>query len=402
MRLAALLSAFLVASCSLLPVPDPGDPPLGYYCEAQPELKRGVVPSADPVADCYVGVLLKPPVRGAGISPADALAFAMPPGAEPLPLINGFVVRDVSKRQARSLAKQVRSATDSRVALFECTKMAAPAPEQIPTQAVWGLDRIDQRELPLNGLYRPLGTGVGARVGINDTGEPLQKAGFANVGPCMSAVGRCSDDHDHGSHVGGTVAHERFGVARDAEIAWCKSLINGSGSSADVVECIQLITDWCGGRGPCIGNMSLGGSADDVIDRAVCASKDAGVLWVVAAGNESTDACKRSPARGDGAITVGATDSGDRLAGFSNQGECVDISAPGVQVTSIDKRGGTLTISGTSMASPHVAGVAAVCAEILDSSEPEALRQCVADLATVGVLKNLKAGTPNSLAFAGQ
>ncbi len=384
----ALLSVLLLGASCPQPVP-----PGRYDCDAQPELRSGVVESADPVTDCYVGILLERDTT------ALELAAAVPAGANPLPLINGFVVRGVDRRGARSVASSVSSASNSEVALFECSKVSVPDTPVSPTRAVWGLDRIDQQDLPLDGKYEPAGTGSGSRVGINDTGEPFQRAGWQKVGPCMSAVGSCKDDHDHGSHVGGTAAHERYGVAPGAEIAWCKSLINGNGSSGDVIECIQLITDWCGGQGPCIGNMSLGGTPDDPIDRAVCASRDAGVLWVVAAGNDSGDACGHSPARGSGAITVGATDDRDRAAGFSNGGSCVDIHAPGVAITSVGKRGEQLTWDGTSMASPHVAGVAAICAESLGTSDPAAIRGCVLDQATLGRLGGLRPDTVNALAY---
>ncbi len=168
-----------------------------------------------------------------------------------------------------------------------------------------------------------------------------------------------------------------------------------------MIEGMQWAVDHAAEKGwPALGNMSLGGDASEPFDRAVCAAWERGFAFAVAAGNDDASACRFSPARVRQAVTACATGSDDGRAGFSNVGTCVDLCAPGVNIHSIDRNGQRLILSGTSMASPHVAGVMALCAERLSSSDPALLRECVLDSATPDVVRDPGSETPNLLLFA--
>jgi len=149
-----------------------------------------------------------------------------------------------------------------------------------------------------------------------------------------------------------------------------------------------------------VANMSLGGSASPALDLAVCRSIAAGVTYSVAAGNDGTDACRASPARVAQALGTGASDRKDAAATFSNRGTCVDLFAPGAEITSARNGGGSRTLSGTSMASPHVAGVTALCLEVNPAASPEQVRSCVLDATTADRLSEIGSGSPNRLLFA--
>lgn len=270
--------------------------------------------------------------------------------------------------------------------------------------ATWGIDRIDQAALPLSGTYDYTSTGAGVTAYIIDTGINSSHSEYADrLGTGYDAVndGNGAEDcNGHGSHVAGTVGGTTYGVAKDVTLVPVRVLdCAGSGSFAGVIDGM----DWVAGQGgPSVANMSLGGPADASIDEAVERMTAAGVTTVVAAGNETSDACGSSPAAAPSAITVAASNSSDELAYFSNFGSCVDIIAPGEDITSswIGGADATNTISGTSMASPHVAGAAALYLEQNPGSSPADVSAGLTGAATPEAIAD-PAGSPNLLLFTG-
>jgi hypothetical protein len=234
------------------------------------------------------------------------------------------------------------------------------------TGATWGIDRIDQRDLPLNQSYTYEQNGAGVLAYIIDTGIRASHVEFTGrIAPGFTAIldGRgTADCNGHGTHVAGTVGGTRYGVAKGVTLVPVRVLnCQGSGTWSGVIAGI----DWVTGQknnapnSPMVANMSLGGGGSDTVDTAVSKSVTAGVVYAVAAGNSNANACNYSPARAASALTVGSTTSSDARSSFSNFGTCVDLFAPGSSITSAwhTRNNAINTISGTSMASPHVAGV---------------------------------------------
>ncbi|MBI4169609.1 MAG: S8 family peptidase [Acidobacteria bacterium] len=297
-----------------------------------------------------------------------------------------------------------RMADDPRVLFVQQDgrKAVAPLPAA-ESAASWGLDRIDQRDLPLNGLYDPGATSAGVHVYVVDTGLDTGHAEFTGrVGEGHSATGDgIRDDNGHGTHVAATIGGTNFGVARKVVIHPVRVLVNGSGSDSDVIEGVDWVADHARRNGwPAVANLSLGGGVSPALDLAVCNSIRAGVTYAVAAGNDAADACGSSPARVVQAVGAGSTDRSDRRSSFSNTGACVEVFAPGSDITSARNGGGSTTLSGTSMASPHVAGVAALCLERAPGSPPDAVRRCILDHASRDRLSDVGARSPNLLLYA--
>jgi subtilisin family serine protease len=274
------------------------------------------------------------------------------------------------------------------------------------TSAVWGLDRIDQRLLPLNSQYVYLVRSADVHAYIIDTGilnTHTQFTGRIGNGFTAIADGNGSVDcNGHGSHVAGTVGGTTYGVAKKVMLHPVRVLgCTGSGSNSGVIAGVNWVT--ANHVKPAVANMSLGGGLSFALRTAVERSIKAGVVYVVAAGNSDDNACLYSPASVPAAITVGATDKTDTRASFSNWGNCVDVFAPGVGIKSAWYTSTTATniIDGTSMASPHVAGVVALYLQSNQAATPAQAAAWVVSQATPGIILNPMTGSPNLLLYNG-
>jgi subtilisin family serine protease len=274
----------------------------------------------------------------------------------------------------------------------------------------WGLDRIDQRALPLNNSYTYNATGAGVTVYIIDTGIWFTHNDFGGRAVTgedeITPGGTATDCNGHGTHVAGTVGGSSYGVAKSVKLVAVRVLdCSGSGSYSQVIAGVDYVTrqKQANPSVPAAANMSLGGSTSAALNQAVTNSIAAGVTYAIAAGNSSADACTQSPASTPNAITVAATDINDARASFSNFGTCVDIFAPGVNITSAWNTNNTATntISGTSMASPHVAGAAALYLQGNPSASAAAVTSALTTNATTNVVTSPGAGSPNLLLYTG-
>ncbi|EPB1992356.1 S8 family peptidase [Acinetobacter baumannii] len=267
----------------------------------------------------------------------------------------------------------------------------------------WGLDRIDQKALPLNSAYSYLLTGSGTTAYIVDTGILSSHQEFS--GRVLSGYTAISDGNGttdcngHGTHVAGTVGGTTYGVAKNVNLVPIRILgCDGSGASSNVIAGLDWILK--NGKKPAVVNMSLGGATSSSLDSAVENLYNNGYVMVVAAGNSNTDACTSSPARVSKAITVAATDNTDTRASYSNYGSCVDIFAPGSQINSswIGSNTATKILNGTSMATPHVAGVVAEMLQSTPTASPQTISTNLLNQASSNVVKN-PSGSPNRLLY---
>lgn len=314
--------------------------------------------------------------------------------------IRGYSISLNSVADAQSIAR------DPRVAFVEEGQEYTASIVQ--ASATWGIDRVDQRLGPLSTTYSYVTTASDVTAYIIDTGIRTSHTQFGaratlgfNAFRKAAANGDCNG---HGTHVAGTVGGSTYGIAKEVRLVAVRVLdCNGSGTTSGVIAGI----DYVAGRKaaspgtPMVANMSLGGGASTALDNAVANAVSRGVVFAVAAGNSNVDACTASPARAPSALTVGATTTSDARASYSNFGVCVDIFAPGSGITSSwsTSNSATATISGTSMASPHVAGVAALYLSLNPGASVAAVSSALVSNGTAGVLSGAGAGSPNILLF---
>lgn len=309
-------------------------------------------------------------------------------------------LRGYAARMAPSAADRI--SRDPRVAFVEPDGPVTAL--GIQEGATWGLDRIDQRQLPLDSLYHTETDAAGVTVYVIDTGIRASHEDFGGrVGAGFSAIDDAhgtDDCNGHGTHVAGTAGGQTWGVAKAVTLVPVRVLdCDGYGTWSGVIAGVDWVT--ANASGPAVANMSLGGGASDAVDSAIRNSTAAGITYAVAAGNSGADACWYSPARVAEALTVAATDSADRRATWSNRGPCVDLFAPGVSITSASHTSDTAsrTASGTSMASPHVAGVAALYLAHDPTASAAAVHDAVTANATSGVVGRLS-GSPDRLVYS--
>jgi subtilisin family serine protease len=308
--------------------------------------------------------------------------------------LNGFAV-EMSPEDAERLSE------DFRVAFVE--EDAVVTADATQSNPPWGLDRIDQRSRPLNAIYTFNWTGAGVFAYVIDTGIRTAHTQFggraANVFDAFGGNGQ--DCNGHGTHVAGTIGGSTFGVAKSVNLRGVRVLnCSGSGTNSGVIAGVDFVR--LNRQNPAVANMSLGGGASSALDTAVNNLSNSGVPIAVAAGNSNANACNSSPARAANAITVGSTTTTDARSSFSNFGTCLDLFAPGSGILSawFTSNTATATLSGTSMASPHVAGVAALYRQFNPGASAATVRNAIVNGATTNVVTNPGTGSPNRLLYS--
>jgi subtilisin family serine protease len=311
-----------------------------------------------------------------------------------LPSVNGFATKlDAAQLRALRASDRVAYVEPDRVVTADTT-------QSLPGGEPWGLDRIDQRTLPLSATYTYTATAGTVTAYVIDTGINTNHGDFGgraqNVYDAFGGNG--SDCHGHGTHVAGTIGGATYGVAKAVRLRGVRVLnCSGSGSTSGIIAALNWIR--VNATKPAVANMSLGGGFSSSLNTATNNLANTGVFVAVAAGNESQNACNVSPASASAAYTTAASDRTDRRASFSNYGSCVEAYAPGVAIRSAWLGNSTRTISGTSMASPHVAGVAALYKSTFGDASSATVSSWITGNATTNVIVGNPTGTPNRLLY---
>lgn len=394
-----LVCVALLPGCPLEPKPTPPPtptpkPPIEgcYSCGAPPDLS-GVVSVAHSTAGQYIVVLTNRTERIQTLMGTQGVEIKQNLG-------DGYAAQIAASSIATLLS-------DPNVDYIQMDglKSVTPIPPLAPAALLtWGLDRIDQRDLPLDQNYSPGSCGTGVHVFVIDTGiTPDPRFGNPVSHESFTAYGTSwHDDNGHGTHVAGTIASKEFGVAPCVILHAVKVLrADGSGADSAVIRGIDFVVQWklTHPGVPVVANLSLGGGAAPALDGAICHAMSVGVVFALAAGNEDNEACEVSPARVIESVTVGATDMQDRQAPFSNHGLVLDLHAPGVDITSTQPGGGRATWSGTSMATPHVAGALALILEKNPAASPTLAREMLAAAATKGKVQGVVEHGQNALPY---